>query len=215
MLGKALAKIAKSPPPSSPKPLEDSSSLSMPGSKLATMLSVSGRIGLPHLQRMRLMYDKEEFARLMARPALVGSAILAGTLYEQPVKNVGDKNRTVAFEPLPTSDELSVDGDTLKHAIYPLVKQSATARKRIVFLIGRADDNDMIMPDFAISKRHAMLEVEVDEYWMKDCNSTNGTLLNENRLGQQPVQLHDGDIISFARYAFAFLSPESLYERLK
>jgi pSer/pThr/pTyr-binding forkhead associated (FHA) protein len=70
------------------------------------------------------------------------------------------------------------------------------------------------MPDYAISKNHALIEIKRDTYILKDCGSTNGTLLNGTRLQNKPVEVHDRDVISFARYEFTFLYPGSLYDTL-
>ncbi|MCK7509943.1 MAG: FHA domain-containing protein [Desulfobacterales bacterium] len=83
------------------------------------------------------------------------------------------------------------------------------------FSIGRIDGNDCIMPDYAISKKHALIEFRKGIYLLKDSGSTNGTLLNGARLQAKPFELHDRDVISFARYEFSFLLPGSLYEALK
>jgi pSer/pThr/pTyr-binding forkhead associated (FHA) protein len=71
------------------------------------------------------------------------------------------------------------------------------------------------MPDYAISKRHAIIELRKGIYLLKDNGSTNGTFLNRARVQAKPVEIHDRDLISFARYEFTFFSPESLYDTLK
>ena len=72
----------------------------------------------------------------------------------------------------------------------------------------------MIMPDFAISKKHAMITRDNGAYYLKDLGSTNGTLVNGTRLDKRPVKIHDKDVVSFARYEFTFLLPSSLYKML-
>ena len=76
------------------------------------------------------------------------------------------------------------------------------------------DGNDLIMPDFAISKTHAIIEIKRDFFWLADCGSTNGTSLNGQPVGKKPVKMTDGDKISFARYEFKLSSPRSLYHWL-
>ena len=73
----------------------------------------------------------------------------------------------------------------------------------------------MIMPDYAISKRHAIIDIENGKYFIRDTGSTNGTRLNGSRLAKKPMQLRDKDIIAFARYEFTFLYPKSLYTMLQ
>ena len=72
----------------------------------------------------------------------------------------------------------------------------------------------MIMPDYAISKQHAMLEIKRGNYTIMDCGSTNGTMVNGKRINKKPVSLQDGNVVGFARYEFTFLFPESLYDML-
>ena len=71
------------------------------------------------------------------------------------------------------------------------------------------------MPDYSISKKHALIELRRGVCLLKDTGSTNGTFLNGARLQTKPVEIHDRDVISFARYEFTFFSPGSLYEALK
>jgi len=70
------------------------------------------------------------------------------------------------------------------------------------------------MPDYAISKQHAILEIKRGSYSIRDCDSTNGTAVNGKRLDKKPVLLKDGDVIGFARYEFTFLFPDSFYDML-
>ncbi|MGD8286888.1 MAG: FHA domain-containing protein, partial [Desulfobacterales bacterium] len=105
--------------------------------------------------------------------------------------------------------------ETLKHAVYPLVKGEFASGAVNRFSIGRVDGNDMVMPDYAISKEHAFIEIRRGRYLLKDNTSTNGTKLNGKRVEDKPVGLVDGDIVSFARYEFTFLFPESLFDMLK
>ena len=124
-----------------------------------------------------------------------------------------EMNRTVVFE-MDDVEDASSPSETLKHAIYPLVKGEYATGPINTFTIGRVDGNDMIMPDYAISKQHAILVIKRGNYTISDCGSTNGTMVNGKRLDKKPVNLKDGDIVGFARYEFTFLHPESLYAML-
>ncbi len=96
-----------------------------------------------------------------------------------------------------------------------MVKGEYPATPPGAFYIGRINGNDMIMPDYAISKRHAIIDIENGAYFIRDTGSTNGTRLNGSRLGKKRTQLKDKDVISFARYEFTFLYPRSLYNMLR
>jgi hypothetical protein len=181
---------------------------------LARMVSSAGRIGLIPLQRMAQAVSREEFIRFMQQPVLAGAAIHMGTLAAR--SDAGSQmNRTILFEPVGDGAESVSASESLKHAIYPLIKSEYATSTGNVFSIGRIDGNDFIMPDYAISKNHALIEIKRDSYILKDCGSTNGTLLNGTRLQNKPVEIRDRDVISFARYEFSFLFPGSLYDTLK
>ncbi|UCD80576.1 MAG: FHA domain-containing protein [Desulfobacterales bacterium] len=180
---------------------------------ITKMLNASGRIPLPTLEKLVKVYPKNKFARFMEHPVLVGSSIQPGSLNLRKRANKEEMNRTVIFE-VDDGEEASSPSETLKHAIYPLVKGEYATGPVNSFTIGRVDGNDLIMPDYAISKQHAILEIKRGTYSIRDCDSTNGTMVNGKRLDKKPLQLKDSDVVGFARYEFTFLFPESLYDMI-
>jgi hypothetical protein len=180
---------------------------------ISTMLNASGRIALPTLQKLVKVYQKIKFKIFLEQPVLVGSSIQSGSLNLRKRASKEEMNRTVVFELDPAEDTAS-PSETLKHAIYPLVKGEYASGPVNVLSVGRVDGNDMIMPDYAISKQHSILEIKRGNYTIMDCGSTNGTMVNGKRLDKKPVNLKDGDVVGFARYEFTFLFPESLYDML-
>jgi len=180
---------------------------------ISKMLNASGRIALPTLEKLVKLYQKTKFRIFMEQPVLVGSSIQSGSLNLRKRASKEEMNRTVVFELDPAEDTAS-PSETLKHAIYPLVKGEYASGPVNVLSVGRVDGNDMIMPDYAISKQHAVLEIKRGNYTIMDCGSTNGTMVNGKRLDKKPVNLKDRDVVGFARYEFTFLFPESLYDML-
>jgi serine/threonine protein kinase len=64
--------------------------------------------------------------------------------------------------------------------------------------IGRASTNQIVLRDPSVSSRHAIIALKDQAYWITDTESTNGTLLNQQRLVPQvPLKLHPGDAIRF------------------
>ena len=185
----------------------------LPLGDIAKMLNASGRIALPALQNFVKAYPKNKFRMFMEQPALVGSSIQSGSLNLHRRASKEEMNRTVIFE-VDDGEEASSPSETLKHAIYPLVKDENAAAPINAFSVGRVDGNDMIMPDYAISKHHAIIEIKRGSYTIRDCGSTNGTMINGKRIDRKPAKLRDRDIIGFARYKFSFLDPDSLYDML-
>lgn len=188
---------------------------SSPQGKLSKMLSASGRIGLVSLRKIAQENKKEVFIRFLRQPVLVGSAIQAGSIASREGSSIDEMNRTQIFEPSSTDPDASPPSEALKHAIYPLVKGEYSNSASKFFTIGRIDGNDMIIPDFAISKKHAVITIDNSTFYIKDLGSTNGTMVNGTRLDKKPVIIHDKDVLSFARYEFTFLFPASLYKMLR
>lgn len=74
-----------------------------------------------------------------------------------------------------------------------------------VISIGREDENEVTLPDRRISRQHAVIEREGDRYFIRDCDSKNGTFVNGELL-QGSVALKDGDEISIAMgYTLTFV----------
>ena len=59
--------------------------------------------------------------------------------------------------------------------------------------IGRADDNDLHIPDNTVSAYHARIFTYLEASYIEDLGSTNGTFLNGKRI--QKHTLHEGDVI--------------------
>lgn len=178
------------------------------------MVTSAGRVDLTLLQRVAQAAAAEDFVRFMGQPVLAGSAIHRGNLSAQRGPAAQAMNRTVLFEPAAADGESVSVSESLKHAIYPLVKASQATSTAHIFAIGRIDTNDFILPDYAISKQHAVIEIKAEGWLLRDCGSTNGTFLNGTRLEKKPAPLTDKDVVGFARYEFAFLQPASLYSML-
>ena len=182
--------------------------------RIAKMLSASGRVSLASLRKLAQEHEAEAFVIYVQRPFLVGSAIKSGIISSAGMGNDA-LNSTQIFEPSKSQGSSISASESLKHAIYPLVKGEYPATPRGAFYIGRINGNDMIMPDYAISKRHAIIDIEDGTYYIRDAGSTNGTRINGSRLAKKRMQLRDKDVVSFARYEFTFLYPKSLYTMLR
>ena len=67
-----------------------------------------------------------------------------------------------------------------------------------IFNIGRTADNDIVIDNLAVSRLHAVLEREKGDYYIRDCDSLNGTLLNDSRVGRSKIK--DGDEIVIGKH---------------
>ncbi|MDB5799133.1 MAG: hypothetical protein JWL63_72 [Rhodocyclales bacterium] len=93
---------------------------------------------------------------------------------------------------------LSMDGLVLKEIM--LSKERTT--------IGRKPHNDIQIDNLAISGEHALIVCILNDAFLEDLNSTNGTYVNS-----QPVKKHvlkDGDVVELGKYRLKFIkdSPE-------
>lgn len=61
--------------------------------------------------------------------------------------------------------------------------------------IGRGDDNDIVIPDKAISRRHAEIYFDANRFFIRDLGSKYGTQINERGLTSGREPLADGDRI--------------------
>jgi pSer/pThr/pTyr-binding forkhead associated (FHA) protein/subtilisin family serine protease len=75
--------------------------------------------------------------------------------------------------------------------------------QRSPFTIGRSADNDLVLTEVPVSRRHARLEGREGRWFLQDLNSANGTFLNQQQI-VRPQPLHDGDLIVIGESAFVF-----------
>jgi hypothetical protein len=68
--------------------------------------------------------------------------------------------------------------------------------------IGRDPSNDLVLPDSMVSRRHAVIEQRGTEYFVRDCNSSNGSLLNGDRITE--CVLKDGDLMAIGATRLLF-----------
>lgn len=77
------------------------------------------------------------------------------------------------------------------------------------FRIGRAADNEISIDDELVSKTHAVIEAMENkeqasfEYYIQDQDSTNGTFVNDKKIGL--YKLSNGDVVRIGLTNFRFL----------
>jgi len=92
---------------------------------------------------------------------------------------------------------LSLDGLVLKE--YALTKERTT--------IGRKPHNDVQIDNLAVSGEHAVIVTILNDSFLEDLGSTNGTLVNG-----QPVKKHflqNNDVVEMGKYKLKYLSEQS------
>lgn len=79
-----------------------------------------------------------------------------------------------------------------------------------VATIGRAVENDIVITSRRVSREHARVRREGRRVVLIDLGSTNGTLLNDERV-LAPVELRDGDRVSIGDVELLYHDPESTF----
>lgn len=93
---------------------------------------------------------------------------------------------------------LSMDGLVLKEI--PLGKERMT--------IGRKPHNDIQIDNLAISGEHAAIVTILNDSFLEDLNSTNGTLVNG-----QPIKKHflkNGDVVELGKYKLKYIAEQAV-----
>ncbi len=189
---------------------------------LPNVVSSSGRVSVDYLREVAKAFEPQEFVDYLKHPVLAGSAIHEGTLSSAKTEESSlprKRQKTLMFIParsLIAESKIAVESAPLQQALYPLVKSSESISKdRYLFSIGREPGSDLVIPDFSISKEHAIIRIDGTKYLLSDVGSSNGTMVNGSAENIKKFQLKDGDRITFARFDFSFIFPESLYLLLK
>lgn len=90
--------------------------------------------------------------------------------------------------------------------IFPDGTEARYALEGDAFTIGRAEDNDLVLPDQRVSSHHAVLKkVQSGDFVLNDLGATNPT-----RVNGRPTQLHElrhGDTILWGDIYAAYENP--------
>lgn len=73
---------------------------------------------------------------------------------------------------------------------------------RTLLSIGRDPSNDLVLPDAMVSRRHAVIECRGNQYYLRDCNSSNGSVVNGDRISER--SLRDGDLVAIGTARLLF-----------
>lgn len=74
-------------------------------------------------------------------------------------------------------------------------------------IVGRSNKCTLHLPDKYLSGKHCRIYKSDGSFFIEDLGSTNGTFLNGDELGDEAVELIDGDKISMGRLNFIFVKP--------
>ena len=106
-------------------------------------------------------------------------------------------------------EEPSVDLHQIPAGVGALVvKRGRNAGSRYVLdaektVAGRHPESDIFLDDVTVSRRHAEIERNGDDYTVRDVGSLNGTYLNRSRVEEAP--LRDGDELQIGSFKLVFV----------
>jgi DNA-binding response OmpR family regulator len=86
--------------------------------------------------------------------------------------------------------------------LHPLDKET--------MLIGRAVTSDIVITGKRVSREHARLRRQGHRTWIEDLGSTNGVLLNAERLLAE-TELHEGDEITIGEVTLTYHDPDTTF----
>jgi pSer/pThr/pTyr-binding forkhead associated (FHA) protein len=89
---------------------------------------------------------------------------------------------------------LSLDGMVLRE--YPLTKERTT--------IGRKPHNDIVIDNLAVSGEHAMIMTILNDSFLEDLGSTNGTLVNGQAIKKHFLQ--NNDVVELGKYKLKYVT---------
>ncbi len=72
------------------------------------------------------------------------------------------------------------------------------------FIIGRSPESDVLLDDITVSRKHALLKKDGNDYRLLDAGSLNGSYLNGNII--EEAILSNGDRIQIGKYIFIYFS---------
>ncbi len=71
--------------------------------------------------------------------------------------------------------------------------------------VGRLPENDIVIDNLSVSRKHAVITSRKDGYLLRDLGSKNGTLLNDRPVSE--AKLSKGDVIVIGKYEILFQIP--------
>ena len=96
--------------------------------------------------------------------------------------------------------------------IHPMELENKLVRLTLAeTTIGRQPSCDIFCDDPSISRRHAVILKDENGFFLRDCQSTNGTYVDNQRVSQVP--LRDNDQIRVGNHIFKFLADDSIETR--
>ena len=169
---------------------------------------------LPHLIEVWKESGPEVFAKTYGAPALLGLGLVSNAV---EVEETTEQTAMVSFVALAAAMTL---GALLDHSAVPGLgtkRGKCTGlvwwvAKRPSVTLGRADNNDIVVPHQSISTEQCRFESRDEEpTQISNMSTTNATWVAQRRLeAGQSATLHGGEVVALGSLQFRFLYPHDL-----
>ncbi|MEN8240476.1 MAG: FHA domain-containing protein [Chloroflexota bacterium] len=93
---------------------------------------------------------------------------------------------------------------------YLIVNSQVFPLTRDVTTIGRKLDNDLVIQDILVSRKHSEIRFVDDKYYIHDLESTGGTYLNNKKINESI--LYSGDLILISNIPLMFIDESKALE---
>ena len=127
------------------------------------------------------------------------------------VRDESGADTTMSFTPEEGDEDSAEIVGEIKTEGPALVVRSGGGRAGEHFLleqesttVGRSPDCDIFLDDVTVSRRHALVKRNKDQFFIEDQGSLNGTFVNRRRV--EAGGLEDGDEVQIGKYRLTFLT---------
>lgn len=146
-----------------------------------------------------------DFAFIYGKPVLIGVG-----LHGDVSKGRGMSGSATCLALIP--DSTLPSGESLVGRVWIIKKnQSGSVGQGVT--LGRGMRNDIVIPEFSISRNQATFQCEPSKVLLVDLGSRNGTYANDTLLQpRKPFTLTSGDSLRFGRIRCTFLARSGFLE---
>ncbi|MBF0270953.1 MAG: FHA domain-containing protein [Magnetococcales bacterium] len=178
---------------------------------ISDLLGEGSRLDYHALMSLASETPEQNFIRQLGHWVLAGDRVVRGKI----TPATSDIIETARFEPAANQPIHAPVPGNLTEVIYAFHKPTQPVDGVHSFTLGRTDENDFVMPDYAISRNQAVIHVfRGNRFRIRCLGGSNPIYVNNAPLTREQL-LREGDVIDFGRFRFVLLAPSGLYFRLK
>ena len=159
-----------------------------------------------YMQALQKM-GRNAFVRHYRYPVLLGIG-----MYEHLSKRRAVGRGTLITEIY--SDEERAEPESLVDRVWMIKKENVNSKEEGI-TVGKTSDNDLVIPEYTLSRRHCEFTLSSEGVFITDLKSLNGTKVNDSEIqAHEPYLLQDGAEITLGRFCFELMSPRRFIARV-